>query len=312
MNKGIVTKRVQYSRDQKTGRRFKRCRTIEDLNGLVDYLDDDAHANHAEIKMSGTKFWRCHKSDFGAQVEAQANSYRIAAAGQRGRPWAGDIVEHLVIAPDNGADLSAAEEQMIVEGILAKIAPRSPAAYGWHSNPETLRWELHLAVSSFTNDHPARLRVTDLRRRHGADYRVLLDEAGATVIEAVNLIRRLEGRPEIRTLGAIRDAKKEAVIALISGLTTGRDPVDLTVEQILGLLSGSAWTVKKATATSVSLVSKDFSTPFHVRWLELLHAINFRVAELARGKAKGLDKEKPISDYRYRDEEKPKGSDLEM
>jgi hypothetical protein len=212
-------------------------------------------------------------------IERQSAEYLAGALGRPGQRWSGDVAEHIIVSPDEGAFFSVAEEYLISRGTLIRLCPFSPAVFAWHYNPETGRSELHIIAGSFTEDHPALLRVTELRRCNGTDYLMLLHETGEAVIREINLARLLEGRTLVRTLGDIRDAKRDAAVAFVAERVESADIFQPTVQDLLAIFrGGTVWIVIKSSKTSVSLKRPDDTTPLHIRWPELLAAVFYRLA----------------------------------
>lgn len=268
--------RAQHARNQVTRRRNKRPKTTADLLRLMDYFDDADHPNHEGIRILPRRPWRSTLDAFVSDVESAAERYIAGANGQAGKKWCGDIAEHLIAAPDQGADLSENEVERMATRILEQISPRSPAVWAAHFDSETKTWEIHFAISSFTDELIPQLRVTDLRRREGADYGLLIDEAGFVALKEANDLRVLDGRLPVRSMSDIRKAKVAAVVEVISRHPEALSVETLSISEILALFQGSSWKVSKFTKTSVSLTSRDFTTPLHIRWSSLVGAVSRR------------------------------------
>ena len=277
--RGIIMVRAQYARDKKTGRRNKRTKTGADLAGLRDYFENTDHANHEGVRILSCKPWRTTLDAFIQSVVSRAGIYRDSAARKPGARWNGDIAEHLIAAPDEGSDLSDAEIERMATRILERISPRSPAVWAAHFDEDSKTWELHFALSSFTDDLIPALRVTDLRRRENTDYALLVDEAGFVALQEVNQGRVLDGRQPIRSLGDIHKAKVASVVSVLSRHEELSSKADPSISELLALFQGSAWRVLKHTKTSVSLASEEFSTPLHVQWRVLRDAVGQRIKE---------------------------------
>lgn len=269
--RGIVMVRAQYSRNKKTGRRNKRTKTPTDLAGLIKYLNDEDHPNHDGIRTFAGTPWRDTVDSFVSEVVAAAAAYRKISKGKAGAPWNEDIAEHLIAAPDERSDLNFEEVKQMAIRILEQVSPRSPAAWSAHFDPETKTWEIHFAISSFTEGVSPELRVTDLRRRESADYGQIIDDAGAIALNEINVARFSKGLPQIRSLADLHSQKIESVTRGLADLMGGGATREPSVQELLELFAGSAWTVQKSTKTAVSLLSQEFKTPLHIRWADLLH-----------------------------------------
>lgn len=274
MNSGIVIKRGQYARDKKTGRRFPRIKTVADLLRLLEYFEDEVHPNHEGIQVTKTKFWQCSMEDFSPSVNLQADAYRaMCLIGKPGKRWSGDIAEHIIVAPPPSSALTERERSLIAEGVLKKISPFSPAAYVWHYDEEEDRWDLHLAISAFEDGYP-RLRVAEVRNRHAADYRYVLDETTADIVHALNAIRAHEDRLPINTLGGLTVQKTDDLVAVLTAIALRRQLKAPTISDLHDLFDESChWKIVKHSKTSITVHSADYSTPLHVRWVELLRAV---------------------------------------
>ena len=294
MNRGIVIKRAQYSKDPITGRRNKRIKLRDDLTGLLAYLRSADHTNHDGIELRGVRFWRTTEDQFLSQVLRQSDEYQANAKGKPGRRWAGDIAEHLIAAPDEGADLTMEEEDLMLSIILPKVAPESPAAYGKHFNPVTKRSEFHIIPSSFTEDYPAKLRTTSLRSRFNTDYKLILEEAGETALSAVNQARALVGRPLIRSLGSIRSLLKDEVVGFLCDCASEKRTHELSQDDVMTLLAGSRWAVLKRRERSISLQSQESGDKLHIRWKELFEAVQYFMSLERLGLPEEPDK--PLAD----------------
>ena len=290
MNRGIVIKRAQYSKDPVTGRRNKRIKLPEDLTGLMAYLESADHANHDGIELRGVRFWRTTEDQFLAKVLRQSVEYQADAKEKPGRRWAGDIAEHLIAAPDEGADLTTDEEDLMLPIILSKVAPESPAVYGKHFNPLTKRSEFHIIPGSFTEDFPARLRTTSLRSRFNTDYLLILQEAGEEALSAINRARGLAGRPLIRSLGSIRARVKDEVVSFLCDCASEKHLHEPSQDDVVALLEASRWTMLKRRPRNLSLQSKETGVKLHIRWQELIDAVR-HVMALERLKLSELTEE---------------------
>lgn len=280
--------RGQYAKNRKTRRRNMRCRSVADLHGLLEYFTNTDHPNHDEVRILGCKTWRTSLDEFVPAVESARKAYLATADHKAGAKWSRDIAEHLIAAPDKGSDLSDAEVQRIATRILAQISPRSPAVWAAHFKEETKTWEIHFAISSFTDEPKPQLRVTDLRRREAADYAMLLDEAGFVALQETNQARVLDCLPAVRMLSDLHTAKLTSVADVLCRTEVPSRINDLSISELLACFEGTSWRVQKHTKTSVSLVSDDFSTPLHVRWADLTHAV------LGRTKAKTTRREPKV------------------
>jgi hypothetical protein len=281
--RGIVMVRAQYARDRKTGRRNRRTKSAADLAGLKDYFEDPDHANHAGIRILRCRPWRTTLETFVPAVVSAATNYRKIAKHRPGAHWKGDIAEHLIAAPDAGSDMSDAEVERLATRILHQISPRSPAVWAAHFDEKTKTWEIHFAISAFTDELTPQLRVTDLRRRECADYGLLIDEAGFVALRELNIDRAQENRPLVRSLSDLHAAKIDSVAEVVLRHEEAVQHDYLSDSSLLALLCGSHWHVEKKSKGSVSLVSPEFTTPLHVRWPELRIAIKRKSRSIQRG-----------------------------
>jgi hypothetical protein len=277
--RGTIMVRAQYARNKKTGRRNMRTKTDADLDGLVKYLKNAGHENHKGVRILPGKPWRTTFDAFIPTVVSAASIYQDFAADKAGARWNRDIAEHLIAAPDEGSDLSDAEIERMATRILEQISPRSPAVWAAHFDEESKTWEIHFALSSFTDDLIPALRVTDLRRRENTDYVLLVDEAGYVALQEANQVRVLNGRAPIRSLADIHSAKVASVVDVLSRHEDLSSKTDPSISELLGRFQGSPWRVLKHSKTSVSLASEEFSTPLHVQWKVLRDATAQRIKE---------------------------------
>ena len=282
MNRGLVIKRAQYARSPQSPKRNRRIRTSEGLLGLIEYLDQEDHPNHQGLSLRGLHYWRTDAAHFADDLIKQKAAYMAAASGRRGRAWAGDIAEHLIVAPPKGAYLTEDEEERIAASILTRISPNSPACYEWHSNLETGRSELHIVAGSFTLAFPPSLRVTELRRFFGADYLLLLFEAGLTALNDLNLHRSRQARPPVMSLGDIRTSRKAALVNDLSNVAASAGILSPTIQDLLNLVGRTSWRVPKQSKASGSFSRDVDSTPLHIRWEELLWAIRQALAGIEK------------------------------
>lgn len=294
--KGWLAKRGQYARDPKTKRRFPRIKSVKGLWNLINYLNDEDHPNHDGIDLAGVKTWRCASPDeLVASIVADSATYVRSSRGKRGRPWSKDMGEHVIVAPPPNAKLTSEELSMIADSVLERLCPESPAVYAWHYNPEDDRWELHVVASSFWRDAAGvMLRVSELRRRHGTDYKVIIDEAVYGIALEINKIRISEGREVVKTLADIRAEKIADLSSSLSKLAVEVGLAVTSKDDVLLLLEGTHWRLSKTTAKSLSVESWAHSTPLHIRWENLLPEVTRRIREFQRDREEDKGQEPPL------------------
>lgn len=297
--KGWPEKRGQYARDPKTKRHFPRIKSVKGLWNLINYLNDEDHPNHDGIKLAGVKTWRCASAEeLVSSIVADSATYLESSRGKRGRPWSRDIGEHIIIAPPGGAKFTDEEISMITEAVLRTLCPESPAVYAWHYDPADDRWELHVVATYFWREADGvMLRVTELRRRHGTDYKIIIDEAVSRVARAINQIRISENREVVQTLAGIR---AEKIADLSSSLAKLAVEVGVTVtskDDVILLLEGTHWCTLKANEKSLSVKSWEHSTPLHIRWENLLPEVTRRIDEFRRDREedRGRESSSPVN-----------------
>lgn len=292
MNEGLIIKRAHYCFCPETMRRNKRIKTASDLAGLENYFQAQDHLNHEGIAIRPVTYWNTSKGRFIERILGGERSYRAAAVGRPGQKASGDLAEHLIVAPDEMAFFSEDEEGFIERCVVENVCRDSPAATVRHSNPKTGRMELHVAVGSFTGDFPARLRVTELRRRYGADYLMILQDCGERIMDHINEARRTRNETPVRTLGTIRaNHLKNLVGVLFEEAFPSSHPVE-TTDDIVDLLRRTSWRIAKKSKTRVDLLTPYADRPISLLWEDILswtrHEMEFMTRE--REKARRDDR----------------------
>lgn len=288
MNEGLVIKRAHYCFSPETMRRNKRIKTASDLAGLEEYFQKQDHQNHEGIAIRPVNYWNTSKEAFIERILEGEQSYRAAAVGRPGQKASGDLAEHLIVAPDEMAFFSEDEEGFIERCVVEDVCRDSPAATVRHLNPKTGRMELHVAVGSFTQDFPARLRVSEIRRRYGADYLMILQDCGERVLDQINEARRTRNETPVRTLGTIRaNHLKNLVGVLFEEAFPSSRPVK-TTDDIVDLLRRTSWRIVKKSKTRVDILTPYTERPISLLWEEVLswtqHELEFMTRERVKAK----------------------------
>jgi hypothetical protein len=257
----MICKRTQYARGGPNRRKLTSTHAVGDL---LEYLDNPEHRNHKEVRITGLRFWQANEFGFGTTIGEAAEAYRAKPKG-RGRPWEGEIAEHVVYAPPPGIQLTPAERDRIAETILTRLCPDSPAAYAWHVGDDG-RDDLHIVAGNFTRGRPPLLRISQLRQSGAAnDYMMIAREIGEEAIALINRDRAQER--QIPTIPEIRAAKREAAGRLsIPGLvaaTIGRQRLD--PELIAEILERKGWTVRTS-RQNISVTPPERKKAYRFPW----------------------------------------------
>lgn len=262
----MIFKRAQYRR----GGPRNRLTTVENVAGLLAYLNNPDHPNHLSIKLGGLRYWQCDAFTFGAMIADQAEAYRNKPKG-RGKPWGGEIAEHAIYAPPPGSKLTEKNRRDIEEGVAQRLCSDSPAVLAWHIGADG-RDELHIVASNFTNGHPPVLRITALRNRHDGDYMMIAREIGEEVITVINQEREIAHEAPVPTLAEIRAKKRQEGGHQSLAELVFRDlgPLDChDRDDIVSTLRDRGWTVRP-TPKNVSLTPPEKSKPRRFPWQTLL------------------------------------------
>jgi hypothetical protein len=264
----MICKRTQYARGSPNRRKLTSTHAVGEL---LDYLANPEHRNHKGVQLTGLRFWQANEFSFGTAIGEAAEAYRNKPKG-RGRPWEGEIAEHVVYAPPPGIRLTAEERDRIEETILTHLCPESPAASAWHLGDDG-RDDLHIVAGNFTKGRPPLLRITQLRQGGTAnDYMMIIREIGEEAIAAINRDRAQER--QIPTISEIRAAKRaEAGRQSIPGLVAaviGRQRLDR--ELIEEILRDRGWTVR-ISKENISVVPPGKKKPYRFSWEVFLDLI---------------------------------------
>jgi len=248
----MIFKRPRYRKD---GQPRIPIKSIDQISGLILYLKNPDHRNHAAVTIGKLQHWPCDSVDLVSSVEKSAEAYRLKPKG-RGAPWKGEIAEHVIYAPPEGIWLTDAERTAIAGHLVPRISPDSPAVYIWHQGVDG-RDELHILTSNFTSGEPPELRITAIRNDYDGDYLLLAMEFGRQAIAIVNesraqrrLAHPTKDTPSaIPTLAEIRVRKREAAgfQTLPEILFQGLGPFDcLDRTAIVDLLRSRGWDTRSS------------------------------------------------------------------
>ena len=281
----MICKRTQYARGVPHRRKLTSTHAVGDL---LEYLNNPEHRNHKGVRLTGLHFWQANEFGFGTTIGEAAEAYRNKPKG-RGRPWEGEIAEHVVYAPPEKIYLTTTERDRIAETILTRLCPDSPAAYAWHVG-EDGRDDLHIVAGNFTRGRPPLLRITQLRQGGACnDYMMIIREIGEEAIAAINRDRAQERQiPTVSEVRAERRAKagRLSIPGLVAA-AIGRQRLD--PELIAEILERKGWTVRTS-QKNISVTPPEKKKAYRFRWEDFLDLIG-REKE-ARGKTREEDRQR--------------------
>ena len=257
----MIAKRCQY----RAGGPRNRLTSSVHIKALLEYLVDSRHPNHIGVSVRNLRFWNSTQETFIGRIEASAERYRAKPKG-RGKPWKGEIAEHIVFAPPPNAGLSDAEREVIETNIVGSLCSQSAVTLIWHLGADG-RDELHVVASNFTDEAVPGLRVTSLRQA-GGDYKEILREVGEHAIHHVNQLRTFSRRANVPTVAEIRAEKRKAsgrqtvaqIVFDAVGPTRGNDR-----DEVASILRGLGWTVRTS-QKNISVTPPGKKKPYRWEW----------------------------------------------
>jgi hypothetical protein len=277
----MIASRVAYNPDG-PGRKVL---SVEELNRVVAYIQ--SKEKHEGKTIDGPRFWNCTPLDFAFEIGRAAERYTAAPKG-RGRPWSGQIAEHLVVAPASTVQLTDPERQTVERTILEKISPRSRAVLAWHIDKITGKLELHIISSNFIDGIPPALRITELRRSApDNDYLFVLKDAVETAIQTIKA-----GAPE-KFFPTVREATDEKARKVIAEALQFARPSD-DIAEFLIALEAHGWRVRLGKKT-VSIARPEDRKLLRFSFSDLQGWIRAHDVDRARDRdlKKQADKERP-------------------
>lgn len=181
-------------------------KSAEDVAREAAYIESKDHRDHAGIyEIHPARFHLCSRGDI-AERCASAHATMTATPRRSGHKWEKAIARHFTFSLPRGVRLTAAEQEAAIDAIIEVVCPSSPAAAARHTplvegvgeDGKERCEHLHLLVAEAMTD--GRHRLTEQRQRmHCSGEQGLLRLATAQAVEAVNVIRRREGREFLAT-----------------------------------------------------------------------------------------------------------------
>ena len=243
----MIAKRTQYTGDWNREPASK-ITEISQVKNLLEYFINEKHPNHVGVEIDPVQYHNGSQFDFIQEVVGRADDFKKRPK-TRGKPWAGEIAEHLIFAPVANADLTFEERKKITKAIIDRVAKGCPAISAWHTNADG-RQELHVCVSNIIKGRPPIYRITEIRREGFSDYLLALSSAAVESIEIVNRDRAPERR--IPTLQEAIQDKHASILAAAAKLTSYNDDP----EDVVALLNARGWKVR-LTKKNISLRRPD-------------------------------------------------------